>query len=116
MTFRTRLLLIFTVAIVAAVGLVEVLVLSQTREAFERAESQRVEALVAQFRKEFDRRQDEIARDVKRIAESEAALNVAVAQSADYGAAGSLASAHGLDLLELVAADGTSCSPGPVTT
>ena len=65
---------------------------------------------MAQFRKEFDRRQDEIARDVKRIAESEAALNIAVAQSADYGAAGSLASAHGLDLLELVAADGTILS------
>jgi two-component system nitrogen regulation sensor histidine kinase NtrY len=110
MTFRTRLLLIFTLASVAAVGIVELLVLSNTREAFERAEAQRVEALVAQFRKEFDRRQDEIARDVKRIAESEAALNIAVAQSADYGTAGSLASAHGLDLLELVAADGTILS------
>ena len=110
MTFRTRLLVIFTVAIVAAVGLVELLVLSQTREAFERAESQRVEALVAQFRKEFDRRRDEIARDVKRIAESEAALNIALAQSAEYGTAGSLASAHGLDLLELVAADATILS------
>ena len=37
---------------------------------------------MAQFRKEFDRRRDEIARAVKRIAESEAALNIAVAQSA----------------------------------
>ena len=110
MTFRTRLLLIFTIAIVAAVGLVELLVLSNTREAFERAERQRVEALVAQFRKEFDRRRDEIARDVKRIAESDAALNIAVAQSADYGAAGALASAHGLDLLELVADDRTILS------
>lgn len=110
MTFRTRLLLIFTIAIVAAVALVELLVLSQTREAFERAETQRVEALVAQFRKEFARRHDEIARAVKGIAQSEAALNIAVEQSADYTAAGSLATAHGLDLLELVAADGTILS------
>jgi two-component system, NtrC family, nitrogen regulation sensor histidine kinase NtrY len=110
MTFRTRLLLIFTLSIVAAVGLVELLVLSQTRETFERAESQRVEALVHQFRKEFDRRRDEIARAVKGIAESETAINIAVAQEAAYEQAGALASAHGLDLLELVAADGTILS------
>jgi two-component system nitrogen regulation sensor histidine kinase NtrY len=110
MTFRTRLLLIFTLSIVAAVGLVELLVLSQTRETFERAESQRVEALVQQFRKEFDRRRDEIARAVKGIAESETAINIAVSQEAAYEQAGALASAHGLDLLELVAADGTILS------
>jgi signal transduction histidine kinase len=112
MTFRTRLLVIFTFAIVAAVGLVELLVLDNTREAFERAEAQRVGALVAQFRKEFDRRRDEIARAVKGIAESEAAVNIALAP--DYGAfyaeATALASAHGLDLLELVAADGAIIS------
>lgn len=112
MTFRTRLLLLFTIAIVAAVGVVELLVLSQTREAFERAETQRVEALVAQFRKEFDRRRDEIARAVKGIAESEAALNITLAtdHAGFYENAGALASAHGLDLLELVAADGTIIS------
>jgi two-component system nitrogen regulation sensor histidine kinase NtrY len=112
MTFRTRLLLLFTIAMVASVGLVEILVLGNTREAFERAESQRVDALVAQFRKEFDRRRDEIARAVKRIAESDTAVNIAIAP--DYAPfvndATALASAHGLDLLELVAADGTIIS------
>jgi two-component system nitrogen regulation sensor histidine kinase NtrY len=112
MTFRTRLLLLFTIAIVAAVGLVELLVLSQTREAFERAETQRVDALVAQFSKEFSRRRDEIARAVKGIAESEAALNIALAtdHAGFYENAAALASAHGLDLLELVAGDGTIIS------
>jgi two-component system, NtrC family, nitrogen regulation sensor histidine kinase NtrY len=110
MTFRTRLLLLFTFAIVAAVGVVELLVLGATREAFERAETQRVETLVAQFRKEFDRRQDEIARAVKGIAESQAAVDIAVNQTADYEQAARLASAHGLDLLQLVAADGTIIS------
>jgi two-component system nitrogen regulation sensor histidine kinase NtrY len=112
MTFRTRLLLIFTVAVVASVGLVEVLVLGNTRQAFERSETQRVDALVAQFRKEFDRRRDEIARAVKAIADSDAVVNIAIAPdySGYYGDAGALASAHRLDLLELVASDGTIIS------
>ena len=56
MTFRTRLLLIFTAAIVASVAVVDLLVLGSTRRAFERSEMQRAEALVLQFHKEFDRR------------------------------------------------------------
>ena len=56
MRFRTRLLLIFTVAIVASVAVVDLLVLSRTRQAFERSETQRADALVLQFRNEFDRR------------------------------------------------------------
>src|SRR4051794_32984665 len=112
MTFRTRLLLIFTGSVVASVGLVELLALSNTRAAFERAETQRVEALVAQFRKEFDRRRDEIARAVKGIAESDAAVNIAIAgdYAPFYNEAPALASAHGLDLLELVAGDGAIIS------
>ncbi len=112
MTFRTRLLLIFTTAIVATVGLVELLVLSKTREAFERAETQRVEALVAQFQREFARRGDDIARAVKGIARSGTAVDIALApdSAAFYEQAGALASAHGLDLLELVAEDGTIIS------
>ena len=112
MTFRTRLLVIFTVALVASIGLVEVLVLANTRAAFERMETQRVDALVAQFRKEFDRRRDEIARAVDRIAESEAAVNIAIAPdyAPYYNEAASLAATHGLALLDLVAEDGTIIS------
>ncbi|MGA2268182.1 MAG: ATP-binding protein [Bryobacteraceae bacterium] len=112
MTFRTRLLLIFTVAVVASVALVEWLVSDSTRQAFERMETQRVDALVAQFRKEFAQRGQEIVRAVNGIAASEAAVGIAI--SADYSPyyneAASLASAHGLDLLELVAGDGTIVS------
>lgn len=112
MTFRTRLLLVFTIAIVAVVGVVEALVLSQTRAAFERADAQRANALVAQFRREFDRRRDEIGKAVKRIAESDAALAIALAPDpARYvNEAGTLAAAHGLELLELVGEDGTIIS------
>jgi signal transduction histidine kinase len=112
MTFRTRLLLIFTVAVVASVVLVEWLVTDSTRQAFERMETQRVNGLVAQFRKEFAQRGQEIVRAVDGIAASEAAVNIAI--SADYSPyyneAESLAAAHGLGLLELVAGDGTIVS------
>jgi signal transduction histidine kinase len=112
MTFRTRLLLIFTVAVVASVALVEWLVADSTRQAFERMETQRVNGLVAQFRKEFAQRGQEIVRAVNGIAASEAAVNIAI--SADYSPyyndAASLAAAHGLGLLELVAGDGTIVS------
>ncbi|HWB84897.1 MAG TPA: ATP-binding protein [Bryobacteraceae bacterium] len=117
MTFRTRLLVIFTVAVVAAVGVVDLLVSRTTREAFERADSQRVDALVAQFRREFARRGEEIVSAVQGIASADSTLNIAIAlnrPAADYSPyyneAPGLASAHGLDLLELVADDGTILS------
>ncbi len=112
MTFRTRLLLIFTVAVVASVGLVEWLVSASTRERFERLESQRADALVAQFHSEYDRRGQEIARAVNGIAASDTAVNIAAAPdySGFYADAASLAAAHSLDLLELVAADGSIIS------
>jgi two-component system, NtrC family, nitrogen regulation sensor histidine kinase NtrY len=112
MTFRTRLLLIFTVAVVVSVGLVEWLVSAGIRRRFERLESQRVDALVAQFRKEYERNVQEIARAVNGIAASDTAVDIAA--KTDYSAyndtAASLAAAHGLELLELVAADGTIIS------
>jgi two-component system, NtrC family, nitrogen regulation sensor histidine kinase NtrY len=108
MTFRTRLLLIFTAAVIASVGAVELLASAGIRDRFERMESQRVDALVAQFRKEYERSGREIARAVNGIAASDTALNIAT--QSDYSPyvaeAGDLAKAHGLDLLELVAADG----------
>jgi signal transduction histidine kinase len=112
MTFRTRLLLVFTVAVVASVALVEWLVTDSTRQAFERMETQRVNGLVAQFRKEFDERGQRIVRAVNGIAASEAAVNIAISadDSLYYNEAASLASAHGLGLLELVAGDGTIVS------
>jgi signal transduction histidine kinase len=112
MTFRTRLMLVFTVAVAAAVGVVELLVASRTREAFERVETQRVRALVAQVQSEYARRKQEIVRTVEGIARSETAVNIAIAP--DYGRfvdeAAAQAAAHGLDLLELVAGDGSIVS------
>jgi signal transduction histidine kinase len=111
-TLRTRLLLTFVVVVVGTVALVEGLVARTMRDAFERVENQRVEALVAQFRREFARRGEEIVRAVNSIAVSDAATNIAVAPdpAAHYSQAAALAMAHGLDLLELVTGDGTIIS------
>jgi signal transduction histidine kinase len=112
MTFRTRLLLIFTVAVVASVGLVEWLVSATTHVRFERLESQRADALVAQFHSEYERRGQQIARTVNGIAASDTAVNIAAASdySTYYADAASLAATHSLDLLELVAPDGSIVS------
>ncbi len=112
MTFRSKLLVVFTVAVVAAVGLVEWLAIAATRRAFEQMEARRVDALVAQFRKEFQRRGADIVGAVKGIAGSDAALKMAEAPdpSVYYGDAAPMAAARGLTLLELVAGDGTIVS------
>jgi two-component system nitrogen regulation sensor histidine kinase NtrY len=116
MTFRTRLLLIFTVAVVVSVGLVEWLVSAGIRYRFERLESQRVDALVAQFGIEYDRSGQEIVRAVNGVAASESDNAVHIAAQSDHSPyyseseARDLANAHGLNLLEVVAADGTIIS------
>ena len=112
MMFRTRLLLIFAVAITAAVGIVELIVSSRARRAFEDMEARRVNAIVAQFDKEFQRRGEEIVRTVEGIADSAAAREIAITPdpSAYLTEAGNLASTDRLDLLELVASDGAIVS------
>ena len=112
MTFRTRLLVVFTLTVVASVGMVEWLVTRATRKAFERLESQRADVLVAQFQREFDRRGQEIVRAVKDVALSDAAVSVAISSddSAYYNEASAMARAHGLGLLELVGGDGAIVS------
>ncbi|HZT29100.1 MAG TPA: ATP-binding protein [Bryobacteraceae bacterium] len=117
MTFRTRLLLIVSLILVAAVVLVESLVSESTRHAFDRLEDQRIQALVAQFRSEFARQGQEIVRRVKAIADADSTLNIAInlnQPQPDYASyvaeAPTLAAAHNLDFLELVSGDGTIIS------
>jgi signal transduction histidine kinase len=111
MTFRTRLLLIFTLVVVASVGLVEWLVTRNAREAFERLEGQRIEVLVAQFEREFARRKQEIVRSVGAIAASETATTIAIAPDyAEYYGTATQLRPHGLDLLQLITGDGTIVS------
>ncbi|HEY7390908.1 MAG TPA: ATP-binding protein [Bryobacteraceae bacterium] len=110
--FRTRLLVVFTAAMIASVAIVDWLVTRATREAFERFEAQNARALAAQFRREFQRRGDEVVQALNSLAASDAVVNIALAAdySPFYNEASALASANRLDLLELVAADGTIIS------
>lgn len=112
MRFGTRLLVIFTGAIVASVAVVDLLVLGSTRQAFERSETQRSDALVIQFRNEFDRRRREVVRTVNAIAASDAARHIAIQPDTTeyYDYAAPQAATHDLDLLEFVAADGAIVS------
>jgi signal transduction histidine kinase len=75
-------------------------------------EAQRSDALVAQFRKEFARRGQEVVRAIDGIAASDSLVSIAIADdhSPYYNEAASLASAHGLDLLDLVSGDGAIVS------
>ena len=109
MTFRRKLLLVFTLTVILSVAAVAWLVQAVTRNAFEKTESERTATLVAQFQREFNRRGDDVARRVSSIAASDpivrmaSALNSTPADSAEYfDLARSMAESHQLDFLDLV--------------
>jgi signal transduction histidine kinase len=111
------LLAVFALTVVVAVGLVAWIIAFRTRDAFRELDSQRTAALLAQFRREFARRAQEVTDRVEGIANAEDTLRTASALSGaapDYSAyvdaAGDLAAAHQLDFLELIADDGTLIS------
>src|SRR5262245_12837905 len=112
MTFRTRLLLIFAVTIAAAVGIVESIVSSRARKSFEDMEAKRIGAIVQQFDQEFHRRGNEVVQTLEAIATSTVAREIAISPEASdwLDQAGIQASAHRLDLLEMVAGDGAIVS------
>lgn len=117
MNFRTKLLGVFVLAVVAAVGMVVWTVSATLRRAFERLDTQRTEASVAQFRREFARRAEEVTQRVEGIAGADDTLHMAVNlarpdpdDSAYVNAATALAGTHQLDFLEFVADDGTIIS------
>lgn len=117
MSFRTKVLLIFVVTVLASVSVVAYGVTYYTRAAFEEMDTQRTAALVAQFKKEFEQQGDEVARQVENIANSEATLRMALDlarpnadQSLYVHDATGAAQDHGLDYVEFVNSDGTLVS------
>lgn len=117
MSFRTKLLAFFVTTIVAAVTLVAWGVSVYTRRAFEEFDRQRSDALVAQFRREYAQRGDEIAHRVQSIADAEATLRMAMdlnRPQADasqyYNDARGIAQSQQIDFLDIVADDGTLIS------
>ncbi len=117
MSFRTKLLAFFTLTIVAAVTLVAYGVSVYTQRAFEEFDRQRTEVLVAQFRREYAQRGEEIARRIQGIADAEATLRMAIdlnRPQADasqyYNDARGIAQTQHLDFFDIVADDGTLIS------
>lgn len=117
MTFRRKLLLVFSVSVALSVAAVAWLVQEVTRKAFEKTENERTSQLVRQFQREFSRQGEDVTRRVDDIAASDTvnrmapALNGTSADSAEYfDLARSLAESHQLDFLELLDSRGTIVS------
>ena len=117
MTFRARLLALVVLAVILTVGLVTWSVAVFTRRSFERLDDQRAASLVAQFRREFDRRAGEVVSRAAGVAATESIQRMVVELSRaqpDYSVyvnlAGELAATHGLDFLQLADSDGTILS------
>jgi two-component system nitrogen regulation sensor histidine kinase NtrY len=117
MMFRRKLLGVFALTVFLSVAAVAWLVSAVTRRAFDRSEDERTAALVTQFRREFNRQGEEVARRVEAIAVSEATSRMAMAlnkKPADPGPYFELAKATAensqLDFLEFVESDGTIIS------
>jgi two-component system, NtrC family, nitrogen regulation sensor histidine kinase NtrY len=117
MIFRRKLLMQFALTVLVSVAAVAWSISSLARKAFEKANEERTAALVAQFRREFNRRGEEVERRVESVAASDATTRMALALShgsPDYGAylneARAIADNQQLDFLEFVDSAGTIIS------
>jgi signal transduction histidine kinase len=116
-TFRTKLFVIFTLALLLSVGLVAFGVTAVTRRAFEQLNHQYSDAAVAQFRREFERREVEVVHQVQGIADAESTVRMAIDLSRpqpDFSIyvndAHGVAQSHQLDFLNFVSSDGSIIS------
>jgi two-component system nitrogen regulation sensor histidine kinase NtrY len=117
MIFRRKLLAVFALTVLVCVAAVAWSISSLTRRAFEKANEERTAALVAQFRREFNRRGEEVAHRVDTVAASEGMTRMALALShgsPDYGAylneGRTIADTQQLDFLEFVDSQATIIS------
>ena len=117
MMFRRKLLFVFALTVFLSVAAVALLVLAVTRRAFDRSEDERTAALVTQFRREFNRQGEDVARRVETIAASDEAsrmtvkLNQPQADSGPYfELAKTTAENSRLDFLEFVESNGAIVS------
>ncbi len=117
MNFRRKLMGVFVLTVVLSVGAVAWVVSLVVRRSFERGEDELTATLVAQFRREFIRRGQEVTRSIEAIAGSDAATRIALALNqgvTDYGAflneAKTLGDNQRLDFLEFTDDQGTIIS------
>jgi len=79
MSFRRKLLLVFSASVALSVAAVAWLVQEVTRKAFEETEKQRTSQLVGQFQREFNRQREDVTRRVENIAAAETVNRMAAA-------------------------------------
>ena len=113
MSFRNKVFLSITVTVLIAVWVVAAVVSALVTDSFERRETQRTAALVAEFQREFDRRGQEVARRIDAIANSDTVQRIAANLSGPQpdpsryvDEATALAREQSLNFLELVGQDG----------
>jgi two-component system, NtrC family, nitrogen regulation sensor histidine kinase NtrY len=116
-TFRTKLFVIFTLALVVSIGLVAVGVTTGARRAFNQLNTLHSEAFVAQFEREFQRSEQDVVHKVQGIADAEGTVRMAIDLSrpqADVSLyvndAHGVAESHQLDFLDFVSSDGSIIS------
>lgn len=107
MSIRWKVLLAITLTVAASVWLVAWLVTSTITRTFEERDKRRAAAVVAQFRKDFERRGEELVQRVKSIAASQsvAGMNGQTDFAPFVNEAEQLASEQRLNFLELLAPD-----------
>jgi two-component system nitrogen regulation sensor histidine kinase NtrY len=117
LSFRFKLVLVFTLTVVAAVTLVTWGVSTYTAKAFQALEQKQSEALVDQFQGEYKQRADEVVNRVQGIADAQATVGMAIDVARNPSDASvyvedatGLARSHRLIFLDLVADDGSLIS------
>ena len=117
MSFRVKLIVMFTVTVLVTVVLVASIITANIRAAFERENNQRITALGGQFQQQLSQRSAEVTDQVLGIATADSTLRMGIdvnRPNPDYSAyvndAPTIAAAHHLDFLEFVAYDGTIVS------
>jgi len=116
-TFRTKLFVVFMLALLLSVAIVAVGVTAVTRRAFQDSNRAHSEALVAQFEREFERHKQDIVHRVQGIADAEATVRMAIDLSrpkADVSVyvndARGVSESHQLDFLDFASDDGSIIS------
>ena len=116
MSLRQKLLLMFSLTVVAAVAAVGWTVAVRVRRVFDRLDQEQTAAFAGQFRREFQHRADDVAAALDRMAASERMTRMAVelTQGGDTAPylqeAASLAQDYRLDFLEIANKDGSIIS------
>jgi two-component system nitrogen regulation sensor histidine kinase NtrY len=116
-TFRAKLFFVFTTALLVSVAVIVAGVWISTKRAFDDLNGRHTDALVAQFRNEFDRRKTEVVHRVQAVAEDSTTVSMAMTLArpqADVSVyvndATGAAKSHQLDFLDFIADDGSIIS------